>query len=39
MAFVALGLLVWVPIVMVPWLWEGPKRIIQSRIFASSSAR
>ena len=39
MTFIALGLLVWVPIVMVPWLWEGPKRIIRNHIFAPLSAR
>jgi hypothetical protein len=39
MTFIALGLLIWVPIVMAPWLWEGPRRIIKSRIFAPLSAR
>ncbi len=34
MTFIALGLLVWVPLVMVPWLWEGPKRIIGRKLWS-----
>jgi uncharacterized membrane-anchored protein len=39
MLVMAIMLAVWIPLAMVPWLWEGPRRIIRNHIFAPLSAR